>query len=82
MHARKEGLILVAFLDGTLSTLNAADGAVVTTGQVTIEGLPTVIYCMDAADDSLAVGTFDGRIAVIPFNQLRNRGNTGRIELA
>lgn len=82
VHARKEGLILVAFLDGTLSTLSAADGAVLITGQVTIEGLPTVIYCMDATDDSLAVGTFDGRIAVVPFDQLRNCGNTGRIELA
>ncbi|MFS8057020.1 hypothetical protein QD357_30085 [Rhizobium sp. BR 317] len=82
VYARKEELILVAFLDGTLSLLNAADGAVVITGHVTIEGLPTVIYCMDAADGSLAAGTFDGRIAVIPFGQLRNGGSTGRIELA
>ncbi|WP_168879210.1 hypothetical protein [Rhizobium sp. P28RR-XV] len=81
-HARKEGLILVAFLDGTLSLLSAADGVVVITGQVTIEGLPTVIYCMDVVDGSLAVGTFDGRIAVIPFDQLRNCESIGRIELA
>ena len=81
VHAPKEKLIVVAYLDGTLSLLNAADGTVVMAGQVTIESHPTVIYSMDVVDASLAVGTFDGRIAVIELDQLRNGERNGRIEL-
>lgn len=81
VHSPKEELIIVAFLDGTLTLINAADGAVEMAGQVTIESYPTVIYSMDVMEASLAVGTFDGRIAVIQVHELRELGKTGRIEL-
>ncbi len=48
--------------------LNAADGIVIMSGQVTADETPTVIYSMDVRGTSLAVGTFDGRTAVIQFD--------------
>lgn len=81
VHSPKEELIAVAFLDGTLTLINAANGVIEMAGQVTIENYPTVIYSMDVMETSLAVGTFDGRIAVIQFHELRELGKTGRIEL-
>lgn len=75
------GLIAVAFLDGRLSLLKAADGAVVVTGIVVAGGVPTVIYAMDGRDETLALGTFDGRIAVVTVDALKAGAGTGRIEL-
>lgn len=82
LHAQKEGLVIVAFLDGTLSLLNARDGAVVTSGKVTVDGFPTVVYSMDLLDSRLAIGTFDGRIAVMRLDQLCECERAVSIELA
>ena len=75
------GLVAVAFLDGGLSLFDAADGTVAVAGRVTIGGIPTVIYAMDAHDETLALGTFDGRIAVVTVAALKARAGAERIEL-
>lgn len=69
-HLPGLGLVAAAFLDGTLSLFDAATGAVRATGPATIDGAPTVIFAMDARDDTLAVGTFDGRIATLSARSL------------
>ncbi|MGE8637423.1 MAG: hypothetical protein ACN6PR_02200 [Achromobacter sp.] len=65
------GLIAAAFLDGGLLLIDARTGAVLLDAQVHADGLPTVIYVMDAHDDKLAVGTLDGRIAILATDALR-----------
>jgi WD40 repeat protein len=82
VDAPTEGLVIVAFLDGTLSLLKAINGAVVATGKVTVDGLATVIYSMDFLGSTLAVGTFDGRIGVLDLDQLREHAKAATIELA
>lgn len=74
-------VIMVAFLDGTLSMLNAETGSLIMSGLATVEGIATVIYSMSARGTSLAVGTFDGRIAVIQIAQLNECVTEGRVEL-
>lgn len=82
VHLSAQGLVAAAFLDGALSLFDAATGAIVATGRVTIDGLPTVIFAMDARDDALAVGTFDGRIAVLSARALTSDAfKGGSIEL-
>lgn len=75
------GAIMVAFLDGTLSMLNAETGSLIMSGEATVDGIATVIYSMDARGTSLAVGTFDGRIAVVEIAQFKDRVTAGRFEL-
>jgi hypothetical protein len=69
-HLPGLGLVAAAFLDGTLSLFDAATGAIRATGPTTIDGVPTVIFAMDARGDILAVGTFDGRIATLSARAL------------
>ncbi|WMD20922.1 hypothetical protein RAS12_00695 [Achromobacter seleniivolatilans] len=71
------GLIAAAFLDGGLLLIEARTGAVVLDAQVHVDGLPTVIYAMDAHDDKLAVGTLDGRIAILAADALRTAPAAG-----
>jgi len=57
-------------------------GAVEATGRVSIDGLATVIFAMDASDNALVVGTFDGRIAVVKLEALLARDmSLSRFEL-
>lgn len=65
-----EGLIAAAFLDGTLMLLRAADGHILFAGKARIDGVRTIIFCMDASGDRLALGTVDGRIAVVGVDEL------------
>lgn len=65
-----EGLIAAALLDGTLMLLRAADGHVLFTGKARVDGVRTIIFCMDANRDRLAIGTVDGRIAVISVKEM------------
>jgi hypothetical protein len=65
-----EGLIAAAFLDGTLMLLRAADGHILFAGKARIDGVRTIIFCMDARGDRLALGTVDGRIAVVGVDEL------------
>jgi hypothetical protein len=37
---------------------------------VRVDGLPTLIFSLDAAGDRLAVGTVDGRIAIVNASAL------------
>ena len=64
-HLETLGVIAAAFLDGTLRLLDAMTGATKAAGRVTINGQPTVIYSLAANDCDLAIGTIDGRVAVL-----------------
>ncbi len=81
IHSPKEKLVIIAFLDGTLSLLKAKDGEIVASGKVLIDGFPTVVYSMDLLNSTLALGTFDGRIAVLQLDKLRECGKGAPIEL-
>lgn len=65
-----EGLVAAALLDGTLMLLRAADGHVLFTGKARVDGVRTIIFSMDAHGDRLALGTVDGRIAVMTVKEI------------
>jgi hypothetical protein len=65
-----EGLIAAALLDGTLMLLRATDGHVLFTGKTRIDGVRTIIFSMDASGERLALGTVDGRIAVVIVKEI------------
>lgn len=63
--------------------LDAKSGLMVMNGRVTVMGVPTVIYSMDVCGSTLAAGTFDGHIAVIPLEPLiADPPKTGSFELS
>ncbi|WP_315136267.1 hypothetical protein [Achromobacter marplatensis] len=64
------GLIAAAFLDGSLQLIDAQTGALRLDAKVRVDGLPTLIFALDAAGDRLAVGTVDGRIAIVNASAL------------
>lgn len=80
VHVRPIGLVVAALLDGTILVLDAAAGTVVAKARAAVNGVATVIYSMDTSDASLAVGTFEGCIAVIALDDLSADG--GILELA
>ena len=59
------GLIAAAFLDGSLQLIDAQTGTLRLDAKVRADGLPTLVFALDAAGDRLAVGTVDGRIAIV-----------------
>ena len=67
-----QDLIAAAFLDGTFMLLRAADGHVLFAGKARIDGVRTIIFCMDANGDRLALGTIDGRIAIVSVDAVLN----------
>lgn len=82
-HLPELSLVAAAFLDGALTLFDAATGAIRATGAATIDGFPTVIFAMDARGDALAVGTFDGRIAVLSARALiQDHAAGGPIDLS
>jgi hypothetical protein len=64
------GLIAAAFLDGSLQLIDAQTGALRLDAKVRMDGLPTLIFALDAVGDRLAVGTVDGRIAIVNASAL------------
>lgn len=70
VHMPETGLIAAAFLDGTLQLIDAQTGARRLDAKVRVDGLPTLIFALDAAGDRLAVGTVDGRIAIVTASVL------------
>ncbi|MBB1628929.1 hypothetical protein [Achromobacter sp. UMC71] len=77
------GLVAAAFLDGRLMLLDAQTGEQQLDAKICMHGIATVIYAMDARDNTLAVGTIDGRIAVISLDALLATPVTdGAIDLA
>jgi len=50
--------------------LRAADGHILFAGKARVDGVRTIIFCMDASGDRLALGTVDGRIAVVGVGEL------------
>ncbi|MGE8680988.1 MAG: hypothetical protein ACN6PE_20420, partial [Achromobacter marplatensis] len=64
------GLIAAAFLDGSLQLIDAQTGALRLDAKVRVDGLPTLIFALDAVGDRLAVGTVDGRIAIVNASAL------------
>lgn len=68
------GLIAAAFLDGGLLLLDAASGEVRLRARMRLDGLPTLVFALDAHEDKLALGTADGRIAVATAGELLARG--------
>lgn len=77
------GLIAAAFLDGCLMLIDAQTGDVRLDAEIRMDGVPTVIYAMDARDGALAVGTIDGRIVVVGLDALLTAAVTrGGIDLA
>jgi len=64
------GLIAAAFLDGSLQLIDAQTGALRLDARVRMDGLPTLVFALDAAGDRLAVGTVDGRIAIVNASAL------------
>ncbi len=77
------GLVIAAFLDGRLMLIDALTGGVRLEARVRMQGAATVIYAMDARDERLAVGTIDGRIAVVDLQDLLAASVTrGGIDLA
>lgn len=67
-----EGLVVVALLDGGLILLRASDGEVQFDARARIDGVPTVITCMDSNEGRLAIGTIDGRILVMSISDIRS----------
>jgi hypothetical protein len=83
VHVGRLGIIAAAFLDGTLKLIDAVTGAIRAAGRVTIGAQPTVIFSLSANELALAIGTFDGRVAVLePGSLLASDATVGRIELA
>lgn len=69
------GLIVAAFLDGSLQAIDAQSGALRRNAKVHMDGLPTIIFAMDADDDTLLMGTVDGRIAQLRISALCQDAN-------
>ncbi|PTN52853.1 hypothetical protein DAI43_00790, partial [Achromobacter xylosoxidans] len=59
------GLIAAAFLDGGLLLLDAASGEIRLRARMRLEGLPALVFALDAHEEKLALGTADGRISII-----------------
>ena len=70
VHLPSVDLIAAAFLDGSLQLIDAQSGALRRHARVHVDGLPTVIFAMDANEQSLLAGTVDGRIAVLDIGDL------------
>ncbi|WP_439596893.1 hypothetical protein [Falsiroseomonas sp.] len=79
VFAPEQGLVVVAFLDGTLWLLRATDGAVLAAGPVTLGGWPTIVFALDLRQGQLALGTVEGCVAVLELEALRHQT---RFELA
>ncbi|WZB76738.1 hypothetical protein WJ972_15275 [Achromobacter insuavis] len=78
-----DGLVLAAFLDGTLMLIDAASGDLRLAARVRIGGIATVLYALAAHDGRLAVGAIDGRIALVELAALAAlRPTRGGIDLA
>ena len=77
------GLVIAAFLDGRLMLIDALTGGVRLDAKIRMAGAATVIYALDAHQDRLAIGTIDGRIAVVGVQDLLAAPVTrGGIDLA
>lgn len=70
VHLPSVDLIAAAFLDGSLQLIDAQSGALRRHARVHVDGLPTLIFAMDANEQSLLAGTVDGRIAVLDIGAL------------
>ncbi|MGE8565458.1 MAG: hypothetical protein ACN6PV_03290 [Achromobacter sp.] len=70
VHLPGVNLIAAAFLDGSLQLIDAQSGALRRHARVHVDGLPTVIFAMDANEQSLVTGTVDGRISVLDIGEL------------
>ncbi|MNL40773.1 hypothetical protein D3C87_1631450 [compost metagenome] len=70
VHLPSVDLIAAAFLDGSLQLIDAQSGALRRHARMHVDGLPTVIFAMDANEQSLLAGTVDGRIAVLDIGAL------------
>lgn len=70
VHMPALNLIAAAFLDGSLQLIDAQTGVLRRYARVRVDGLPTLIFAMDADAQSLAVGTVDGTIKVLEAGQL------------
>lgn len=68
------GLIAAAFLDGGLLLLDAASGEIRLRARMRLEGLPALVFALDAHEEKLALGTADGRISIIAVDELLARG--------
>ena len=78
-----DDLVLAAFLDGSLMLIDAASGDLLLAARVRIGGIATVLYALAAHGGKLAVGTLDGRIAIVDLATLRTlRATRGGIDLA
>lgn len=78
-----DDLVLAAFLDGSLMLIDAASGDLLLAARVRIDGIATVLYALAAHGGKLAVGTLDGRIALVDLATLRTlRATRGGIDLA
>ncbi|PJM69770.1 PQQ-binding-like beta-propeller repeat protein [Achromobacter ruhlandii] len=78
-----DGLVLAAFLDGTLMLIDAASGDLLLASRVRIGGVATVLYALAAHGGRLAVGAIDGRIALVDLAALAGmRPTRGGIDLA
>lgn len=73
VHMPEPGLIAAAFLDGSLQLIDAQTGTLRLDAKVRADGLPTLVFALDAAGDRLAVGTVDGRIAIVNARALLAR---------
>ncbi len=83
LHLPETGCIAVAFLDGNLKLIDAQSGMTRTEGKAMINGQPTVVFSLAAHQGNLALGTMDGRIAVIaPEALLADAPHPHGIELA
>ncbi|MGE8687617.1 MAG: hypothetical protein ACN6PJ_10810 [Achromobacter sp.] len=54
--------------------VDAATGGIRLNAKLRVEGLPTVVYAMSARGGRLAMGTADGRIAVMAADALLRQG--------
>ncbi len=78
-----DGLVLAAFLDGTLMLIDADSGDLLLASRVRIGGIATVLYALAAHGGRLAVGAIDGRIALVDLAALAAlRPTRGGIDLA
>lgn len=77
VHMPEAGLVAAAFLDGTLRLIDAQSGATRLDASLTVAGLPTVVFALASVGCALALGTFDGAVAILQADDLLSRDHDG-----
>jgi hypothetical protein len=63
------GLIVAAFLDGSLALLRASNGDIVRWDPFAPDGHASIVYSLAVDAGRIVLGTIDGRFGVAPISQ-------------